>query len=116
MKIKYGKIYLPHINYTVTIKRIKPPPDSIPLARAWVQRLDKWGCNIYLGEKDSPCTVAHELIHVLQYICMDRHMTFENEFEHMAYLMQYLMGCMFGYEWIGRPKKKKVKKRCRKRS
>ena len=64
MKIKYGKIYLPHINYTVTIKRLKPPP----------------------------------------------------EVEHMAYLMQYLMGCMFGYEWIGRPKKKKVKKRCRKRS
>ena len=63
MKIKYGKVYLPHINYTVTIKRLKPPP----------------------------------------------------EVEHMAYLMQYLMGRVLDYSWVARPKKK-VKKRCRKRS
>ena len=42
-------------------------------------------------------------------------MTFENEFEHMSYLMQYLMGRVLGYSWVARPKKK-VKKRCRKRS
>lgn len=35
--------------------------------------------------------VAHELVHVLQIICEKLGARFENEQEHMAYIMHYLM-------------------------
>ena len=45
-------------------------------------------------------TVAHEFVHVLQNICKDRYMNFDDEIEHMAYIMQYLMGRAFNLEWF----------------
>jgi hypothetical protein len=35
--------------------------------------------------------LAHEIVHVLQIICTKYNMRFENEQEHMAYLMHYLL-------------------------
>lgn len=35
--------------------------------------------------------IAHELVHVLQIICEKISARFENEQEHMAYIMHYLM-------------------------
>ena len=35
--------------------------------------------------------VAHELVHVLQILCEKINATFQNEQEHMAYLMHYMM-------------------------
>lgn len=35
--------------------------------------------------------IAHELVHVLQILCEKIQAKFENEQEHMAYLMHYLM-------------------------
>lgn len=68
--------------------------------KAWTQRNDKNGCTVYAPKGESPSGLAHELVHVLWYICHDRHMDFADEFEHMAYLMQYLMGQALGYEWV----------------
>jgi hypothetical protein len=39
------------------------------------------------------------LIHVLQFICVDRNMDFTVETEHMGYLMHYLMGQVLGFEY-----------------
>ena len=46
-----------------------------------------------------PGDVAHELIHVLQFICADRNMDFVREQEHMAYIMHYLMGKVYGHTY-----------------
>lgn len=114
MHVRYGSVYFPHINYTVRLRRFKPPPDSIGTAMAWAQRDDKWGCTIYLPKVETPGDAAHEFIHALQWICQDREMLFEREFEHMAYMMQHLMGRVFGYEWVKKEKKRGKRKRPKK--
>ena len=110
MKVHYGTIYLPHINYTVRIRPFQKPPDRIGKANAWIRHEDKWGCTVYFPKDQSPSEVSHELIHVLQYICVDRYMEFDGEFEHMAYTMQYLMGRVLGFGWVMRPKPKRKSK------
>lgn len=92
-------VYIPHLNYTVRFRPFKKPPPAIRNARAWIRRDDANGCTIYVGPRETPSQIAHELVHTLRYICIDRHMDFEDEDEHMAYLMQYLMGQALGYEW-----------------
>ena len=99
MKVHYGKIYLPHINYTVRIQPHKAAPARIAGAGAWICSDDKYGCTIYLRPNETPSGVAHELVHALRYICIERLMDFTAESEHMAYIMQHLMGQVFGYEW-----------------
>lgn len=104
MKTTVCTAYIPHLNYTVRFRRFKKPPKSIERARAWAKRDDTNGCTVYFAKNENPCSVAHELVHVLYYICADRHMNFDYEMEHMAYLMQYLMGRALNYEWINHNK------------
>lgn len=98
------KIYLPHLNYTVYVRPFKTPPDCISGAGAWFDPLDDDCCAIYLPAKVDPTTAAHELVHVLQHICDVRHINFRIEREHMAYVMQHLMGEVLGYSWTKKPK------------
>ena len=42
-------------------------------------------------------TVAHEVMHVIQYICRNRTIKMEKESEHMGYLMQYILANILGY-------------------
>lgn len=44
-------------------------------------------------------TVAHEITHVLQYLCRRRNITMENETEHMGYLMQYIFNGIYDCEY-----------------
>lgn len=95
------KCYLPHIHYTVNIKQFKKAPDSIENALAYVERDDSNSCTVYIDKtkKLMPGDIAHELIHVLQFICLDRNMNFTLEEEHCAYIMHYLMGKIFGHTY-----------------
>ena len=93
------KIYLPHIHYTVYVRTFKKAPDSVSSALAYTENIDNNSCAIYLGKKCHVGDVAHELIHVLQFICLARNMDFRLEQEHMGYLMQYLMGRLLGTTW-----------------
>lgn len=93
-------ISIPHLNYTVKVRPFKKPPGSIAEASAWIDRVDKFHCVMYLRKGAKPPTVAHELVHVLQHLCDVRHMGFTAEDEHMGYLMQYLMGRILGYVWV----------------
>lgn len=34
---------------------------------------------------------AHEITHVLEYLCENRNMSIDNESEHLAFIMSYLM-------------------------
>ncbi len=95
------KIELPHIGYTVIVKQRKAYPgrDS---SFALCERTDLNTSTIYIEtpvprKRDS--TLAHELTHVLRNICEDRDMYFQEEREHMAYIMQYLMNRILGYKY-----------------
>lgn len=93
------KIQIPHLNYTVSVKprsAFKSPNPGFALT----ENIDRHNAIIYIDNpKNYPCTVAHEVIHVLGFICETKGIVFENEREHMGYLMQYLMGQILGYEY-----------------
>ena len=44
-------------------------------------------------------SVAHEVIHCLQWIAKDRGMDFIREEEHFAYMMQFILNRIFNYEY-----------------
>lgn len=96
---KSKTVYLPHLNYRVRFRPFKKPPAHIATAKAWISRDSTNQCTIHLPKHENPSTLAHELVHVLYFICQDRKMVFSEEFEHMAYIMQHLMGQALGYEW-----------------
>lgn len=94
------KIYIPHINYTVHIKEFKKAPETMPLAKAYCEQIDSKSCNLFLPKgKQHPGDVSHELIHVLQFICLNRSISFDSETEHMAYLMHWMMGQIMGWKY-----------------
>lgn len=94
------KIYIPHLNYTVRVHTFKFPPPEIPNALAYVQEKDSNSCDLYVSShKENAGDLAHELVHVLQFICIQRNIDFARETEHMGYLMHWLMGEVLGYEW-----------------
>lgn len=99
MTVRRKDVYLPHIDYTVRFRPHRKPPASIAGAKAWTRRDDRHGCTVFLALKETPSGLAHELVHVLRHICIDRHMLFDDECEHMAYIMQYLMGQAVGLVW-----------------
>ena len=103
--MKAMSLYLPHINYTVRVRDMKSlpkPHGSQTTVHACIIYEGKHGSTVYLPTKPAPPMVAHELTHVLFHICRERHMDFLSEEEHMAYIMQYLMGQILGYKWDNR--------------
>ena len=95
------KIYLQHLNYTVHVHTIKTAPKDIPRAKAYVEKgADGKSCCMYLPKKRSAPTVAHELVHVLQFIAEARGIDMVREWEHMGYLMQFLMCKILGYSYV----------------
>lgn len=99
MKVTPKKIYLPHLNYTLYVRHFKGHPDGTPNAKAYTERISDHSSAIYLSRGDTPCSVAHELIHVLQFLSGSKGIDFVREQEHFGYMMQYLMGQVLGYEW-----------------
>lgn len=93
------KIYIPHLHYTILTKPFKRH-ERVPNARAYVERIDRNTVYIYLPKKNLAGDLAHEVVHILQYICSDRDMDFVQEQEHMGYLMHYILGRIMGHEWI----------------
>ena len=99
MKTPPKEIYLPHINYTVRVRQFKKAPQQLPNARAYVESLDDHSCTLYIENKPHPCDLAHEVVHVLQFIALSRNMDFKLEQEHFGYMMQYIMGQVLGEKW-----------------
>lgn len=92
-------IYLPHLNYTIKVRPMKSPPEEMPTALAYVKTEDNNTCTMYLGEKSTTGDLLHEIIHVLQKICLARNIDFGLEQEHTAYIGHYLAGEILGYKW-----------------
>lgn len=92
------KILIPHIGYTVCVKQ----KNKSQRFSAWVIKDSSNQCSLYIkqpiAENEIP-TLAHELVHVLQYIAESRNIDMIQEQEHMGYLMGYLMQKILGYEY-----------------
>jgi len=94
-------ILIPHLHYKVFIKK---PTKEKPFenAVAWVESNGFYSCTLYINQpikqKDIP-TLAHELVHVLQFIALERNIDFKLEHEHFGYLMNYMMNIILGYEY-----------------
>lgn len=96
------KIYIPHIHYTVLIRKRSEFTGSIS-SLFLCERTDKNTSTLFIEyplPKYSESTLAHEITHILQNICQDRHMDFIRENEHMGYLMQYIMNQILGYKYV----------------
>ena len=93
------KIYLPHIHYTVHVKPFKKRVGVPEIALDYTERHDNNSCTVFLGKRNMPGDIAHELVHVLQFICIARNMDFCTETEHMGYIMHFLMGKIMGHSY-----------------
>lgn len=95
------KIYLPHIHYTIHIKNIKYFREKHDLS-ALTQNIDRDTSIIWMNlpiKAIDHATLAHEIIHVLQYICNYRRIDFISESEHMGYLMQFVFNKATGFHY-----------------
>ena len=84
------KIYIHHLVYTIHIKdKYHKHMGNLPSC----ERMDNNNCILWLPKKirREVTTVAHEVMHVLQYIAEARDINMTAEQEHMGYLMQYIM-------------------------
>lgn len=99
------KIPLPHLGYSVYIEDITKyngkgkDKTFLENAEMFVESLDDHSSIMWITypvEKEDIPTIAHETVHVLNNICKARLMTFENEEEHMAYIMQYILNAIIG--------------------
>lgn len=95
------KILIPHIGYTLIIKKRSAYKEPHP-ASYLCEKTNTNTTTLFIDlplERKNYASLAHELVHVLQNICIDRHMVFENETEHMAYIMQFLWNKIMGFEY-----------------
>ena len=95
MKKLSNKIYIQHLAYTVLIK--EPNKDSKFVA--YVHKDNKNQCTLFIKRPvnriEAP-TLAHEIVHILQYICEARNIDMIFEQEHMGYLMNFIMNEVMG--------------------
>jgi len=96
------KIEINHLGYTVCVKDIKSFKGKHGLNNilAITQSDSKNQATIYIKKpiKDQ-AQLAHEVLHVLQWICIDRNISFTEEKEHMGYIMQFLMNEITGFTY-----------------
>lgn len=98
--MKKKKILIPHIHYTVTVICGGKAPVDLQNALAWAVSDGKYGCRVYLPKgRILAGDLAHELIHVLQFIALERNIDFTMEREHFGYLMHWLMGEIGGRKY-----------------
>lgn len=100
------KIKINHIGYTVTIKKrqdfLKSEryDSSFDRCPCVCERADSNNSIIYIDNpKKNIVSLAHEVLHVIQYICSDRHIDFIDEKEHCAYMLHYILNTIIGDEY-----------------
>lgn len=96
-------IELPHLGYKIYYGVLKKEftgrhEKSIALA----ENSTKNSATILFRKKPDALdssVVAHEIVHVLQYICRRRNIVMEDETEHMGYLMQFIFNEIYNREY-----------------
>lgn len=99
------EIIIPHLAYTVEILDIKKAKGNDLYKLGFFHAITLKYKNksiIYMKlplKRQHIPVLAHELTHVIQNICADRDIDAVQEQEHCAYMMQYLLGKIMGYEY-----------------
>lgn len=100
---KAYKIQIPHLGYTIIYginkkEFIDRQANSVMFAENTNKNM---GAIIFRKQPNDAdiSTVAHEVVHVLQFICRRRNINMEDETEHMGYLMQYILNEIRGYKY-----------------
>lgn len=95
------KIKIKHLGYTVMVKP-RSKFKGFDYYVAVTQKNSPDQSTVYIDlpiKRKEYATLAHELVHVLQYICDSRGIEFTQEQENTAYLMQYLLNEITGYKY-----------------
>lgn len=92
-------IFIPHLKYQIKVKQIPLPskrPAGMESVGAYTTFYDDQNCTIFLPKRPPIRVIAHEVVHILRQMCIERNMDFTQESEHMAYVMQYILGKILG--------------------
>lgn len=87
-------IDIPHLGYKIAV--IIEPKEFTGRQEGSIMFAENSGkdiASIFFRKKPTPSQagiVAHEIMHVLQFMCRNRNIAMEVENEHMGYLMQYI--------------------------
>jgi hypothetical protein len=93
------KIQIPHLAYTITLKdAYHKSMGNMPSC----QKVDNGNCIIWMPKKirKEVTTVAHEVVHAVQFICNSRDIDMVQEQEHIAYMVQYIMAKILNVKLI----------------
>lgn len=99
-------IFIPHLSYTI---EVRDKAKATGAARKYGEYMELFHEKvssrlsiIHLHEKHlRPVNfplLAHEVVHVLQHIAQIYDIDFKTEEEHFAYLMQFILNQILGYE------------------
>lgn len=103
------KVIIPHLAYTIYLKDLRKPSkvvkdamkDSTFVYKACCEKGTHFSA-IYMflpiKESDIP-TLCHELTHAMQNICESKGIDFIRERESIAYMYQYALNELLGYEY-----------------
>lgn len=104
----YKTIRIPHLGFAVYIR---PKPKEWTSYASTLFSKDGYSVKLYLPDRCTTSALAHELVHVLQALSRKYNMDFDNEDEHFAYIMQWLMEEVQGAQRKARKKRAKGRKR-----
>lgn len=95
------KIQINHLNYTIFVKDISKSEYNDMFDMCVVKEDDN-SCTLYKPNKikkhDIP-TLAHEVLHCLQFISEARSIDLVQEEENMGYMMQYILNELLGFSY-----------------
>lgn len=100
MKLVFRDIKIDHLGYVIKIKDIKKHPRKNYVM--YVERLNSNSCSLVTKRNitisDIP-TLAHEVVHILQYIAEARNIDLIYEQENTGYLTQFIFNKLLGFEY-----------------
>jgi hypothetical protein len=96
-KVRFGSIFIPHLDYEVHVKPIAKVKDRPENCCAFARNTSFGVVELYFAPWVSAPTVAHECMHAVQFICSRKRIDAVEEMEHAAYLLDYLIARVLGY-------------------
>jgi hypothetical protein len=103
MKVKpaikaFKTIHIPHLRFTVYVKDMSELMGVERKGSGYVAQFGDDSACLFLEDVEKTVkqldrfpTIAHEVLHVIQILCEKFQMKIENEQEHTAYLMHYIL-------------------------
>lgn len=92
-------IRLEMLNYTVRIRVAKHGLSSMPNAKAWARRDGTNQSTIWLMARPTLPLLVHEIMHVIQHIVDDYHLSFTEDMELTAYAAEYIFVRATGHQY-----------------